>query len=71
MLRIYEINFIYQGESTRQKILQHLDLWDVRRKPPLRANDPPPESFIIYDQSSAPRADDYIIDAYYPIETYL
>jgi len=31
---------------------------------------PPPESFIIYDQTSAPRADDYIIDADYLIETY-
>ena len=53
------------------KILKHLDLWDVRRKPPARANGPPTESFINYDQSSSPDADDYIIDADYPIETYL
>jgi len=63
-----------------KKILKHLDLWDVRRKPPARANGPPTEAFIIYDQSSSPGADDYIIDADrstlrlstgYPIESYL
>lgn len=41
---------------------------------------PPTEAFIIYDQSSSPEADDYIIDADhstlrlstgYPIESYL
>jgi hypothetical protein len=30
-----------------KKILEHLDLWEVRRKPPTRANSPPIESFII------------------------
>jgi hypothetical protein len=54
-----------------KKILNHLGLWDVKRKPPPRANGPPTESFIIYDESSSPGADDYIIDADYPIETYL
>ena len=62
-----------------KKILQHLDLWDVKRKPPPCANGPPPEAFIIYDQPSAPSADDYLIDADrttvrlstgYPVETY-
>jgi hypothetical protein len=46
-------------------------LWDVKRKPPPRANGPPTESFIIYDEFSSPGADDYIIDADYPIETYI
>ena len=46
-----------------KKILKHLALWEVGRKPPARANSPPPESFIIYDESSAPSADDYLIDA--------
>ena len=53
------------------KILKHLDLWHVKRKPPARANSPPTETFINYDESSSPSADDYIIDADYPIETYL
>jgi hypothetical protein len=46
-------------------------LWEVKRKPPPRANGPPTEAIIIYDQSPAPSADDYLIDADYPIETYL
>ena len=54
-----------------KKILKHLDLWDVKRKPPPCANGPTPEAFIIYDQSSAPSVDDYLIDADYQIETNL
>jgi hypothetical protein len=54
-----------------KKILNHLGLWDVKRKPPARANSPPTESFIIYDECSSPCADDYLMDADYPIETYL
>ena len=63
-----------------KKILKHLDLWEVGRKPPARANSPPTESFITYDKCSSPSVDDYIIDADrstlrlstgYPIETYI
>jgi len=36
-----------------------------------RSHGPPAEAFIIYDESASPCADDYIIDADYPIETYL
>ncbi len=73
------ISFI-EDEQLVKKILKHLDLWDVRRKPPGRAHGPPPEIFIIYDELLSPGADDYIIDADrstlrlstgYPIETYL
>ncbi len=64
------ISFI-EDEQLVKKILKHLELWDVKRKPPPCANGPPPEAFIIYDQSSAPSADDYLIDVDYPIETYL
>lgn len=64
------ISFIEDSEIVK-KILKHLDLWDVKRKPPPRANSPPTESFIIYDNSSAPSADDYIIDSDYPIEVSL
>ena len=52
-----------EEEQLVKKILKHLDLWDVRRKPPARAHGPPTEAFIIYDESSAPSADDYLIDA--------
>jgi len=64
------VSFI-EDEEIISKILKHLGLWDVKHKPPPRANSPPTESFILYDESSSPRADDYIIDANYPIETYL
>ncbi len=50
------ISFI-EDEKLVKKILKHLDLWDVKRKPPARANGPPTESFI-YDESSPPGADD-------------
>jgi hypothetical protein len=61
------ISFI-QDEPLVKKILNHLDLWQVKRKPPPRAYSPPAGAFIIYDQSSSPSADDYLIDADYPIE---
>jgi hypothetical protein len=64
------ISFI-EDDQLVKKILKHLDLWDVKRKPPPRANSPPAEEFFIYDESSSPGADDYIIDVDYPIETYL
>ena len=64
------ISFIEDSEIIK-KILKHLDLWDVRPKPPARAHDPPTEAFIIYYESSSPNADDYLIDANYPMETYL
>ena len=44
-----------------KKILKHLSLWEVKRKTPPRANDPPTEAIIIYDESSAPSADDYLV----------
>jgi hypothetical protein len=53
------ISFI-EDEQLVKKILKHLDLWDVKRKPPPCANGPPPEAFIIYDESSSHSADDYI-----------
>jgi hypothetical protein len=54
-----------------KKILKHLSLWDVKHKPPARADGPPTETYIIYNDSSSLSADDYLMDADYPIETYL
>ncbi|MBW1696281.1 MAG: hypothetical protein JRK26_05735 [Deltaproteobacteria bacterium] len=64
------ISFIEDRQLVK-KILKHLELWDVRHKPPARAHSPLPETYIIYDESSSPGADDYLIDADYPIETYI
>ena len=47
-----------EDEQLVKKILKHLGLWDVKRKPPPRANSPPTESFIIYDEPSSPSTDD-------------
>ncbi len=47
-----------EDEQLVKKILKHLGLWDVKRKPPPRANSPPTESFIIYEELSSPSTDD-------------
>ena len=39
------ISFI-DDEQLVKKILKHLDLWDVKRKPPPCANGPPPETYL-------------------------
>ena len=64
------ISFIEDSDVIR-KILKHLGLWDIKRKPPPLANAPPIDVFPAYDQQPAPSADDYLIDPEYPIEAYL
>jgi len=66
-----KIILFIESEQLIKKILKHLDLWDVKRKPPPCANGPPTEAFIIYDESLSPSVDNYLIDADYPIEAYL
>jgi hypothetical protein len=61
------ISFI-EDQQIVKKILQHLDLWHVKRKLPARANDPPTQAIITFDDSSAPDADAYLIDVDYPID---
>ena len=53
------------GIITNKKAFKiyHLGFWNVKRKPPARANGPPTESLIIYDESSSPGVEDYLIDA--------
>jgi len=58
-----------EQEPLAKKILEHLNLWNAKRKSPPRANGPPAEAFINYDESSSPSADDYLIDADYPMKT--
>jgi hypothetical protein len=70
-LGFLQIIAFIEDEQLLRKILTHLDLWDAKRKPPPRANDRSLEVFIIYDGFSSPSADDYIIDADYPVEAYL
>jgi hypothetical protein len=51
------ISFIDDSEIIK-KILNHLGLWDVKRKPPPRANGPPIEASSICEDPSAPGVDD-------------
>ena len=53
-----------------KKILNHLGLWDVKRKLRPTANAPPIDDFTAYDEQPGPSADDYIKDPDYPAEAY-
>ena len=53
-----------------KKILKHLNLWDVNRKPHPTANGPPKDLTIVYDEQKGPSTDDYIRDPDYPAEAY-
>ena len=59
-----------EDEDVIRKILKHLDLWDVKRKPPPRAHGPPDAVISAYAEPSAPTVDDCIIDPDYPVEAY-
>ena len=48
-----------------KKIPKHLGLRDAKRKPPARANSPPSEAIIVYNERSSPGAYDHIVDAEY------
>jgi len=43
-----------------KKILKHLGLWDVKRKPRAVANAPPIDAFPAYDEQPGPSSDDFI-----------
>jgi hypothetical protein len=71
-------NRVHRKGGCNQKILKHLGLWDIKRKPSPVANAPP----IIPDSYPIPRCrgealsedrsvDDYVIDPVYPVEIYL
>jgi len=53
-----------------KKILLHLGLWNVKRKPRPTANAPPVDVFPAYDEQPGPGVDDYIMDPDYPAEAY-
>jgi hypothetical protein len=56
-----------EDEAIVNKILKHLGLWDIKRKPRPLANAPP----FISDASYIPPLDDYAIDPDYPIEKWM
>ncbi len=65
------IAFIADSEIIKKIVKSAVGGWGVKRKPTPRTNGPPSEALIIYDESSSPSADDYIVDADYSMETCL
>jgi hypothetical protein len=63
------IAFIEEPDVMK-KILKHLGLWDIKRKPRPVANAPPIDVFPAYDEQPGPSSDDYIRDPAYPAEAY-
>ncbi|MCJ7538712.1 MAG: hypothetical protein MUO88_03510 [Desulfobacterales bacterium] len=53
-----------------KKILKHLGLWYVKRKPRPVANGPLISDFPTYDEHPGPGTDEYIQDPQYPAEAY-
>ncbi len=51
-----------------KKILKHLGLWAVKRKPQPVANAPPIDVFPADDEQPGPSSDDYIRDPAYPTD---
>ncbi len=64
------IGGIARGKRKKKKILKHLGLWAVKRKPQPVANAPPIDVFPAYDEQPGPSSDDYIRDPEYPAEAY-
>jgi hypothetical protein len=67
--RMRVIAFIHDQDVIR-KILEHLNLLDVKRKPFPRAHAPPIDGFPLHDEPPAPSADQYLTDPDYPAEAY-
>ena len=69
--RMRILAFIENPEIIK-KILKHLDLWDLKaRPPPKRANAPPVNIPIDYLDSQVPPCEDYLYtDPDYPVEAY-
>lgn len=57
-----------EKEDVIKKILKHLGLWDIKRKPRPTANAPPIDVVPVYDKQPGPNADDYIIDPQHPAD---
>ena len=73
---LYNFRYLLILLNHINKILKHLDLWDVKRKPRPMANvyppleGPPIDVFPAYDEQPGPSTDDYIRDPNYPSEAY-
>jgi hypothetical protein len=50
-----------------KKILKHLGLWSVQRRPQPVANAPPVITLPLFDDSPGPSADDLLVDPQCPV----
>jgi hypothetical protein len=53
-----------------QKILEHLGLWDDKRRPVPTANSPPAAALQYTIEDATPSADDMTVDPSYPAVAY-
>ena len=53
------LSFI-EDEQVIEKILKHLGLWEMKARPPPKANMPQPNVHIDYSDSQAPPCEDYL-----------
>ena len=53
---------VIEDEEVIKKILKHLGLWEIKERPPPKANSPPmtPEYHIDYTDSQLPVSDNYL-----------
>jgi hypothetical protein len=60
---------VIEDQEVVEKILKHLGLWDLKSKPPPRANAPPVHIHLDYSDSQIPPCEDQLYkDPEYPIE---
>jgi len=63
---------VIEDADVIRKILKHLDLWEIKARPPPkktiypRPRDLPTENFTISDEQQMPSIDEYLIDPEYP-----
>jgi hypothetical protein len=64
------ISFIENAELI-EKILQHVGLWEVKTRPPLKAHAPPADPPIDYTDAHIQYGNDDYSDPEYPFEAYI
>lgn len=64
------IAFIEQAEII-EKILKHITLWNVKKRPHYKIHSPPVDIYTDYSDSKIPPWDDDYRDPDYPFEAYV
>jgi hypothetical protein len=64
------VSAVIEDEDVIRRILQHLDLWDDKRKPAPKANAPPAAELQYTIEDAIPSTEDIAVDPIYPVESY-